>query len=64
MKKDSSGLVNRTRLGSPISKENKEKLEEVSKRTGIPMSRLADEALELLFKQYKEDEEAASKEII
>lgn len=50
-----SGLKNRVRFPSTISKEHLVQLRELSKETGIPMSVLMDQGLSLLFKQYEQD---------
>lgn len=51
--KDKNKLVNRKKLGSPVSIENAEKLKKLSERTMIPQSRLLDKSLELLFEYYE-----------
>ena len=49
-------LVNRKRFNTSAYKELLEKLEELSKRTDIPKSKLIDRALILLFKDFEDKE--------
>lgn len=44
-------LKNRTRIGSAIDKELYDKLQQLSKETKVPISKLLDEAIELLLKK-------------
>lgn len=44
-------LKNRTRFPSTIENKNISQLRDLSQRTSIPMSRLMDEALHLLFEK-------------
>lgn len=44
-------LKNRTRIGSAIDKELYNKLQLLSRETKIPISKLLDEAIELLLKK-------------
>lgn len=46
-------LKNRTKIGSAVNKELFTSLQELSKETRIPISRLLDEALEDLLKKHK-----------
>lgn len=46
-------LKNRKKLGSPVKKENAEKLKALSESTLVPQSKLLDRALELLFKEFE-----------
>lgn len=46
-------LKNRTRIGSAIDTELYNKLKDLSKQTRIPISKLLDEALELLLKKHQ-----------
>lgn len=65
MENKKSDLKNRTRIGSAIDNELLEKLKDLSKETKVPQSKLLDEAIELLLREYKnEDEQAATKEVI
>lgn len=65
MENKKSDLKNRTRIGSAIDNELLEKLKGLSKETRVPQSKLLDEAIELLLREYKnDDEQAASKEVI
>lgn len=47
------GLVNRVRISNAIDKELYEKLQEISKETMIPVSKLLDKAISLLVKEYE-----------
>lgn len=49
-KKDT--LVNRQRYSSTFDIELLEKMKNLSKETGIPISKLLDKSLELLLKEY------------
>lgn len=49
-------LVNRKRFNTSADKELLERLEELSKRTDIPKSKLIDRALILLFKDFEDKE--------
>ncbi|WP_072502029.1 ribbon-helix-helix domain-containing protein [Mycobacterium tuberculosis] len=52
-------------MGSAIDNELLEKLKDLSKETKVPQSKLLDEAIELLLREYKnDDEQAATKEVI
>ncbi|MDK7667424.1 MULTISPECIES: ribbon-helix-helix domain-containing protein [Cytobacillus] len=65
MENKKSDLKNRTRIGSAIDNELLEKLKDLSKETKVPQSKLLDEAIELLLREYKnDDEQAATKEVI
>ena len=46
-------LKNRTRIGSAIDTELYNKLKELSEQTRIPISKLLDEALELLLAKHQ-----------
>lgn len=46
-------LKNRTRIGSAIDNELLQQLRALSQETKIPQSKLLDEAIELLLKEYK-----------
>lgn len=50
----SRGLKNRTPMSNAIKTELYRKLQELSNSTRVPMSRLLDEAIELLLKKYQE----------
>ena len=50
-KKDT--LVNRQRYSSTFSIELLNRTKQLSKETGIPMSKLLDKGLELLLKEYE-----------
>ena len=47
-------LVNRIKVTTSIDKELNKKIDELSKETRIPKSKLFDEAIELLLKKHKE----------
>ena len=47
-------LKNRTKIGSAIDKNLYTKLQELSKETRIPLSRLLDEAIEDLLKKHSQ----------
>lgn len=49
-KKDT--LVNRQRYSSTFDIELLERMKNLSKETGVPISKLLDKALELLLKEY------------
>lgn len=46
--------VNRTRFSTSVNKKLLESLDELSKTTMIPKSKLVDLALEMLFEKYNE----------
>lgn len=46
-------LVNRKKLGDAVRNELYDNLTEIHKETGIPRSRLLDQALEMLSDKYK-----------
>lgn len=48
----SNDLKNRTRFTNTLSNNLLERLQELSKETMIPMSKLLDKAIELLLEQY------------
>lgn len=45
-------LVHRVRLGSSVDKKLDEELRKLSKQTRIPISKLLDEAIELVIKKH------------
>lgn len=47
-------LKNRVRFSTSMDIELSKKLEELSKQTRIPKSKLVDEAIEMLVNKYKE----------
>lgn len=47
------GLKNRTRISNAVDTELYEKLRDISKETMIPVSKLLDQALKLLIKEYE-----------
>ena len=47
-------LVNRIKVTTSIDKELNKKIDELSKETRIPKSKLFDEAIELLLKKHKQ----------
>ncbi len=47
-------LKNRTKIGSAIDKDLYTKLQELSKETRIPLSRLLDEAIECLLSKHNQ----------
>lgn len=49
-------LKTRKVVNISLDLKNIEKLKELSEKTGIPQTRLADKALELLFKKYESGE--------
>ncbi len=53
MSENKYGLKNRVRISNAIDKDLYEKLQEVSKETMIPVSKLLDKALRLLVKEYE-----------
>lgn len=53
IKSGSPDLVNRTRFSNALKNELLVALQQLSKDTNIPMSKLLDEAVELLLNQYK-----------
>ena len=48
-------LVHRVRLGSSVDKKLDEELRKLAQKTRIPMSRLLDEAIELVLKKHLDD---------
>lgn len=46
-------LKNRTKIGSAVDKELYKEIQELSKETRIPISRLLDEAFEDLLRKHK-----------
>ncbi|GIN87587.1 hypothetical protein J6TS2_39730 [Heyndrickxia sporothermodurans] len=50
---DKRGLKNRKPISNAIDINLSEQLDELAKNTKIPKSKLLDEAIELLLKQYK-----------
>lgn len=53
MTENKYGLKNRTRISNAVEKELYEKLQEISKETMIPVSKLLDQAIRLLIKEYE-----------
>lgn len=53
--KTKNKLVNRKKLGSPVTIENAMKLKELSEKTMVPQSKLLDKSLELLFEYYEKN---------
>lgn len=53
MKESQSDLVTRTRIGNTVDNKLLDKFKKLSKETKIPMSKLLDEAIELLLNKYK-----------
>lgn len=53
MKDNKYGLTNRTRISNAVDKELYEELQKISKDTMIPISRLLDQAIKLLIKEYE-----------
>lgn len=53
MKNNKYGLTNRTRISNAVDKELYEELQKISKETMIPISRLLDQAIKLLIKEYE-----------
>lgn len=45
-------IINRKKFSATLDKEILEKAKQLSKETRIPLSRLLDEALELLLKEH------------
>ena len=48
--------VSRTRFSTSVDKKLLETLDELSKETKVPKSKLVDTALEMLFEKYKIEE--------
>ena len=53
MTKNKYGLKNRTRISNAVEKELYEKLQQISKDTMIPVSKLLDQAIRLLIEEYE-----------
>lgn len=53
MSENKYGLKNRTRISNAVEKELYEKLQQISKDTMIPVSKLLDQAIRLLIKEYE-----------
>lgn len=53
MDKNKYGLKNRTRISNAVDTELYEKLQQISKETMVPVSKLLDKALALLIKEYE-----------
>ncbi|RDW21121.1 hypothetical protein CWR48_03970 [Oceanobacillus arenosus] len=49
-----SKLKNRTRISNAVNKELWNEMQELSKTTQIPISKLLDNAIKLLLESYKE----------
>lgn len=47
------GLKNRTRISNAVDSKLYERLQQISKETSIPVSKLLDKALILLVKEYE-----------
>lgn len=52
----SRGLKNRTAISNAVRTELYEQLQELSKETMIPISRLLDRAIELVLEEYNDKE--------
>ncbi|ADL11767.1 ribbon-helix-helix domain-containing protein [Acetohalobium arabaticum] len=48
-------LKNRTKIGTTLDNDVNEKLEKLHQATNIPKSKLFDEAIEDLYKKYREN---------
>ena len=48
-----SDLTTRVRIGNAVDKELFEKLKQLSKETMIPMSKLLDKGIELVWEEYE-----------
>lgn len=53
MSENKYGLKNRTRISNAVDKELYKQLQQISKDTMIPVSRLLDQAIKLLVEEYK-----------
>lgn len=55
MADNNNRLVNRKTFNTSVDKELLNKLDELSKETMIPKSKLIDKAIELLLQEYKKE---------
>lgn len=53
MSENKYGLKNRTRISNAVDKELYKQLQQISKDTMIPVSKLLDQAIKLLVEEYK-----------